>query len=566
MTAQQEHTVLSLAGYDERVRARLRVMQDEGFARRLWEKDPTLWKADPEHGRIIAGALGWLELPTAMAPRVDGLRALVKDCEAAGYTDAVLLGMGGSSLAPEVMRKTFGVTEGFLDLQVLDSTDPAAVLAVDRGLDLSQTVFLVSSKSGTTTETASFAAYFCDRERRMEGRGCGRHLVAITDADTPLVEQAERDSFRALFINPGDVGGRYSALSYFGLVPAALIGVDLRGLLESARRMAAACGPEVAAEENEALVLGAALGELALAGRDKLTLLTSPPIESFGAWIEQLVAESLGKEGRGILPVDLEPPGEPAVYGEDRVFVHLCVRDRETPHQERLLTQLEEAGHPVITLTLDEPLELGGEFLRWEIAVAAAGAVLGVDPFDQPNVQESKDNTRAVLRQFRRGGELPEQEADDAEASFYAGQAGLPAAMRGFLGGAAPGDYVAIQAYLPPASQTWRLLQEIRATVRDQTRAATTLGYGPRFLHSTGQYHKGGPGTGLFVQITCEDRADVVIPGEPYTFGVLKRAQALGDLQALRDHGRRVFHVSLGEDVSAGLARLRDAATQGSRR
>jgi len=433
------------------------------------------------------------------------------------------------------------------------------VLAVDRSLDLTQTVFLVSSKSGTTTETSSFAAYFCDRARRIEGRGCGRHVVAVTDSGTPLAEQAERDSFRALFVNPGDVGGRYSALSYFGLVPAALIGADLRGLLESARRMARACGPEVVAEENEALVLGAALGELALAGRDKLTLIASPPIESFGAWIEQLVAESLGKEGRGILPVDLEPLGELEAYAKDRVFVHLRLRGREASQQERLLVELEEAGHPVITLTMDDPLELGGEFLRWEIAVAAAGAVLGVDPFDQPNVQESKDNTRAVLRQFRRGGELPEEQTGDAESSFYAGQAGLPAALKGFLGGAQPGDYVAIQAYLPPQSRTWRQLQEIRAVVRDRTRVATTLGYGPRFLHSTGQHHKGGPGTGLFLQLTCEDRTDVVIPGEPYTFGVLKRAQALGDLQALRDHGRRVFHVSMGEDVAAGLVRLRDA-------
>jgi len=559
VTARLEHTVLSLGEHDERVQARLRNFQDEGFARRLWEKDPSLWKDDAEHRSIISNALGWLDLPSTMAPRADGLKALVKDCAAAGLTDAVLLGMGGSSLAPEVMRKTFGVAEGSLDLQVLDSTDPAAVLAVDRSLDLSQTVFLVSSKSGTTTETASFAAYFCDRVRRMEGRGCGRHFVAITDAGTSLAEQAERDSFRALFVNPGDVGGRYSALSYFGLVPAALIGVDVHGLLERARRMAQACGPEVVAEENEALILGAALGELALAGRDKLTLVASPPIESFGAWIEQLVAESLGKEGRGILPVDLEPLGEPAVYAQDRVFVHLRLRGREASHQERLLAELDEAGHPVITITMDDPLELGGEFLRWEIAVAAAGAVLGVDPFDQPNVQESKDNTRAVLRQFRRGGELAEEQTGDVEESYYAGQAGLPAALKGFLGGAQPGDYVAIQAYLPPQSRTWRQLQEIRAVVRDRTRVATTLGYGPRFLHSTGQHHKGGPGTGLFLQLTCEDRTDVVIPGEPYTFGVLKRAQALGDLQALRDHDRRVFHVSLGEDVAAGLVRLRDA-------
>ena len=559
MTARLEHTVLSLGEHDGRVRARLRNFQDEGFARRLWEKDPSLWKDDAEHRSIISNALGWLDLPSTMAPRADGLKALVKDCAAAGLTDAVLLGMGGSSLAPEVMRKTFGVAEGSLDMQVLDSTDPTAVLAVDRSLDLSQTVFLVSSKSGTTTETASFAAYFCDRVRRMEGRGCGRHFVAITDAGTSLAEQAERDSFRALFVNPGDVGGRYSALSYFGLVPAALIGVDVHGLLERARRMAQACGPEVVAEENEALILGAALGELALAGRDKLTLVASPPIESFGAWIEQLVAESLGKEGRGILPVDLEPLGEPAVYAQDRVFVHLRLRGREASHQERLLAELDEAGHPVITITMDDPLELGGEFLRWEIAVAAAGAVLGVDPFDQPNVQESKDNTRAVLRQFRRGGELAEEQTGDVEESYYAGQAGLPAALKGFLGGAQPGDYVAIQAYLPPQSRTWRQLQEIRAVVRDRTRVATTLGYGPRFLHSTGQHHKGGPGTGLFLQLTCEDRTDVVIPGEPYTFGVLKRAQALGDLQALRDHDRRVFHVSMGEDVAAGLVRLRDA-------
>jgi hypothetical protein len=467
---------------------------------------------------------------------------------AAGYRRAVLLGMGGSSLAPEVLRATFGVRPGFLDLSVLDTTDPATLLAVDRSLDLDQTLFLVASKSGTTIETLSHFAYFWQRSG-----GRGTQFVAITDADTPLEALARERGFRRVFINPPDIGGRYSALSYFGLVPAALLGVDLGALLDRAARLAEAC---VTPQDNPGAQLAAALAGAALAGRDKLTLILPPELVAFGDWVEQLIAESTGKQGRGIVPVIDEPLGPSAVYGPDRLFVRLALEAAPEPPQ---LAALVAAGHPAVTLPLRDPFDLGGEFFRWEFATALVGVLLGIDPFDEPNVQEAKDATARVLAEYERLGRLPEPElAARANGVALAGARGrsVEEALRAFLAQARPGDYLALQAYLPYQPAVRAALQELRVRLRDHLRVATTLGFGPRFLHSTGQLHKGGPNSGLFVQLVGDDAEDAPIPGRPYTFGVLKRAQALGDLRALEARGRRVCRVALQGDLAASLRHL----------
>jgi len=545
----------------EPVAARLRKLEQDGFARRLWERDASLWKSDAAHQKIISAALGWLGVPTDVRDELDDLRQFCAEVRAEGYTDAALLGMGGSSLAPEVLRATFGVARGYLDVHVLDSTDPAAVLELSETLDLMHSLFIVSSKSGGTTETASFAAFFYHRLQELCGGEAGRHFVAITDEGTSLQRQAVDQDFRAVFVNPSDIGGRYSALSFFGLVAAALTGLDLDHLLDHATDMVESCGPQRPAAENPGLVLGAALGELALNGRDKLTLLASPAIASFGAWVEQLIAESTGKEGTGILPVDREPAGAVAAYGDDRAFVYLRLTGEVDSAQDQLAGDLAAAGQPVITLELEEVGELGGEFFRWEVATATAGALLGIDPFDQPNVQESKDNTKRLLDDYDKTGRLPEEEAGlaDVPSSLAASDVALPTALGAFLGQAQAGDYVALQAYVCPSEPVWTELQRARGLVRDRLRLATTLGYGPRYLHSTGQYHKGGPNKGVFLQLVGHDPVDAAIPDRKYTFGVLKRAQARGDLAALRGHGCRVLRVCLGDDVAAGLERVQQA-------
>jgi hypothetical protein len=465
--------------------------------------------------------------------------------------------MGGSSLAPEVLREVLGVRDGYLDLHVLDSTDPAAVLAVEAAVDLETTLFVVSSKSGGTTETASFHAYFHARLQEHCGDHAGHHFVAITDDGTSLQEEALAQGFRAVFVNPSDIGGRYSALSFFGMVPAALIGVDLERLLDGVRAAAVACGPDVPASENPALRLGAVLGEAALAGRDKLTIVAEARLRALGAWVEQLVAESTGKEGRGILPVDLETVGDPEVYGDDRVFAKIGLESVAATGIAQQLMDLAAAGHPVLGHEMADVYGLGGEFLRWEIAVATAGRVLGIDPFDQPNVQESKDNTRRLLAGFIASGELLEDLPEgEGRLAYPVGDDDLPEALAAFFAQAEPGDYVALQAYVAPGKDVWNDLEALRLFVRDRLRLATTLGYGPRFLHSTGQLHKGGPNKGLFLQLVGHDPVDVEIPGQPYSFSVLKRAQARGDLGALRAHGCRALRVCLGDDVPAGVKRL----------
>jgi len=544
---------------DAAVTERLAALAADDFAARLWGADASLWKpGDDAHQQLIGGALGWLEVFDDVRDQIDGLSDFVAELRAEGFRSAVLLGMGGSSLAPEVLRDVLGAREGYLELHVLDSTDPAAVAAVEAAVDLETTLFAVASKSGGTTETASFHAYFYERLRELDGDHAGRHFIAITDEGTSLEAEAKAQGFRAIFANPGDIGGRYSALSFFGLVPAALLGVDLERLLDGVRAVAAACGPDVPAAENPALRLGAALGEAALAGRDKLTLVFEPPLAPIGAWVEQLVAESTGKEGTGIVPVDLEELGPPALYDDDRVFVAVRLAGTVEPETSRWLGALAEAGHPVLEHEIDGVYGLGAEFLLWELAVATAGAVLGIDPFDQPNVQESKDITKGLLADYVAEGEFSDAMpgGDGAKLAYPVGDEELPEALVAFFGGVERGDYVALQAYIAPGAAVWDQLQAVRLLLRDGLKRATTVGYGPRYLHSTGQLHKGGRNRGLFVQLLGHDPDDVEIPGQPYGFSVLKRAQARGDLAALRAHECRALRVCLGDDVPAGLARL----------
>jgi glucose-6-phosphate isomerase/transaldolase/glucose-6-phosphate isomerase len=470
-----------------------------------------------------------------------------------GMRDAVVLGMGGSSLAPEVLRQSYGAQPGGLRLHVLDTTDPVAIRQLTDQLDPTRTLFVVSSKSGGTVETLSHFAHFNEVVRAAGVEQPGRHFVAVTDPGTSLAKLAQDNGFRHVFENRADIGGRYSALSFFGIVPAALAGIDVARLLDRTAQMVAQCRPEVYPPLNAGLVLGTVMGLLHGVGRDKVTILAPPPIASFGLWAEQLIAESTGKEDRGLVPVAGEPIGDPDSYGGDRLFVALRVQDDAT--FDRQIEALEKADQPVVTLQLDGREDVGAEFFRWEFAVAVAGASLQIDPFDQPNVQESKDNTRKVLDAFLQDGRLPHDDvallADSADA------------VRRLVDQAFPGDYVAIMAYVPPTAENEDALQELRTAIRDRRRVATTVGFGPRFLHSTGQLHKGGPNTGVFLQLTVDDPVDVPIPGQPYTFSTLKQAQALGDLQSLRAHGRRVLRIHAGSDF-AGTVTALTAAVRGT--
>ena len=535
---------LRLGRYEPAVQARLERWQSEGFGSRLWGKDHTVWSPQPVPE--LTDRLGWLKLPESMRTQAEDLARFGQEARAAGFRDAVVLGMGGSSLAPEVFARTYGSVNGYPALSVLDSTHPEAVRSLAARLDPTRTLFVVSSKSGTTTETLSLFRAFWQWTAEA-----GRRFVAVTDPGTPLEKLARERGFRAVFNAPEDVGGRYSALTNFGLVPAALLGVDVRELLQRARAMAEACtGP--AASSNPGLVLGAALGELALAGRDKVTFLASREIESFPDWIEQLVAESTGKIGRGIVPVVGERTGEPGVYGQDRFFVGLFLGE-DKPLEMRLAA-LETAGHPVARFRLSDPADLGREMFRWEMATAAAGAVLGVNPFDQPDVQLAKELATRAMKERSSGA--PAAPADEVRAS----DAGpLGSALEHWLAGAGAGSYLGVHAYLPADRETTEILHDIQARLRDRTRLATTFGYGPRFLHSTGQLHKGGPDTGRFLQIVDEPQHDLPVPEADFTFGTLIRAQADGDRSALEQRGRRVVRVNLGSDVPGGLARLRGA-------
>lgn len=546
---QVDRQTLSVAAYYPAVKERLRLWQTTDFACRLWRKDPTLWSADPSVPEI-GNRLGWLALPEVMHEQAGDLTAFAEEIRGEKFRHVVLLGMGGSSLAPEVFQGTFGNTRGFPTLIVLDSTPPDAVRAVEAGIDLSRTLFLVSSKSGTTIEPLSFFRYFWKRLEQVS-RPPGRHFVAITDPGTPLVQLAQERGFRRTFQAPSDVGGRYSALTVFGLAPAALIGVDVHRMLDWAQRMAEACAFCVRPSESPALVLGAVLGELALAGRNKVTFLTSGSLAALPSWIEQLIAESTGKDGKGIVPIADEPAGLPEIYGKDRLFVHLGLQGEEDAVLTKRLAALEATGHPVVRILLAEKEDIGQEFFRWEMAVASAGAILGIHPFNQPDVESAKTLARQTMETESRGRTDREAEGLSLDRTEELAQA-----LEKGLSQVRPGDYVAIQAYLAPAAETTLALRNLRGILQGRLRLATTLGYGPRFLHSTGQLHKGGPDTGLFLQLVDDQGQDVPVPETDYSFGTLVHAQALGDYEALRRKNRRVIRIHLGRDLSAGLRQL----------
>jgi RpiB/LacA/LacB family sugar-phosphate isomerase len=542
------------------VAATIEALVQQDFQGRLWIKDPTLW---PGEGDEIRNRLGWLTTPTIMRDHVEDLRGFADEIRRLQHTHVVLLGMGGSSLAPEVFNLTFGSKMGFPDLLALDSTDPGAVKRTLDRINLGRTLFVVATKSGTTIETMSLYTFFRAQVEAGKPPKPGMQFVAITDPGTPLEKLASEAAFRRTFLNPPTIGGRYSALSFFGLVPAALIGVDVKGVVERAEAMLEACGREAAAPDNPGVRLGAAVAAFARAGRDKVTLVFSDKIKPLGAWVEQLLAESLGKNGKGVVPVDGEPLGAPSVYGDDRLFVAVVVKG-DTAH-DAALAKLAAEGHPVVRLELGDLLDLGAEFFRWEIAAAAAGAVLEVNPFDEPNVASAKEKTSELLALWRKTQRLPEwkpvAEADGL-VLVMSGEdkpESLAEGLWGHLSRAEPGDYLAIQAYLTPLAETWERLQELRVLLRDRLRVATTVAYGPRYLHSTGQLHKGGPPTGLFLQITVDDADDIAIPGVGYSFGTLKAAQALGDLQAVSEAGRRVARVHLKGKQRARLEKLVDA-------
>jgi len=568
----ERHTA-SLGTYADAVKDTIKRAESEQWIRRIWRKDASLWKEDEAHQKIINNALGWVTVVEQLVEHAGELAAFSERVRGDGFTDVMLLGMGGSSLCPEVFRRTFGRRAGWPELHVLDSTDPATVNAFEEKVDLPHTLFIVASKSGTTTEPLMFYKYFFNRLREIKGERAGENFVAITDPGTLMEEMAKGDNFRRIFLNPADIGGRYSALSYFGMVPASLQGFDFKTLLDRAERVLHACSPAVPTEDNPAARLGAILGTLANAGRDKLTFSISPEISSLGLWIEQLIAESTGKEGKGIIPIAGETLGAPPVYGDDRLFVHIGVGapDSETDSK---LKALECAGHPVVRRKLNDLRDLGEEFYVWEMATAIAGKVLGINSFDQPNVQESKDNTKRYLEIYKRDRELPEQALGSegrrlkvycaAETIAELGSdVGIEEFIVNHLSRANAGNYVAMLDYIQETDEHEELIQSIRTHLRDSLHVATTTGYGPRFLHSTGQLHKGGPASGVFIQVTADNLIDVPLPGEPFTFGVLKQAQALGDFESLSSRHRRAIRIHLGADISSGLRTLLDIVRNG---
>jgi len=541
----------SLGNYQAVVDAALAEVKADDVIARVWKHDHTVWKPQPTE---ITNRLGWLRIAEAMMENVPRMETLATDLQEAGYTHVLLLGMGGSSLAPELFSKVFGAQSNGLSLAVLDSTDPGAVLSQAGQLDPARAFFVVATKSGGTAETLSFFKFFYNRVVDAVGvERAGEHFVAVTDPGSKLVDIATRYKFRACFLNDPNIGGRFSALSYFGLLPAALVGVDVACLLDRAMAMTCGCEPSVPVVDNPGACLGAILGELAKSGRDKVTFAISPAIESFGDWVEQLVAESTGKEGVGILPVVREPLGTVGVYSLDRLFVHIRL-DGDATHDADLAA-LEAVGHPVMRFNLHDVYDLGGQFFLWELATAVACHRLGINPFDQPNVESAKVQARKMIAEYKEKGTLPDVSPAPLTAE----------ALEGFLARANSGDYVTLQAYVQPTPQTDAALAELRLKLRDRYRLATTVGYGPRFLHSTGQLHKGDGGNGLFIQFTHDSQQDADIPDEAgrpesaMTFGVLIAAQALGDRQALLDNDRRVIRFNLGRDVVGELKKRCEA-------
>ncbi len=540
-----------------------------GKMQRLWQRDATLWTGDDE-----ANWLGWLDIIEDQISHPLELRGLAKEVWSAGFKDILLLGMGGSSLCPEVLRMTFGKTAGFPDLHVLDSTDPAQVKAFEEKIDIARTLFIVSSKSGTTLEPNIFKQYFFERTKQAVGAdNAGSHFIAITDPGSKMQQVAEGDHFRLVFFGRPSIGGRYSALSNFGMIPAAAMGVDTKKFLDRTQEMVQACGPAAAIEENPGAMLGIILGTAARSGRDKVTIITSPDISDLGAWLEQLLAESTGKVGKGIIPVDREELAGPEVYGNDRVFAYVHTEHGIDVRQDAKLTALEKAGHAVLRISMADIYDLGAEFFRWEIATAVAGSIIGINAFNQPDVEASKIATRNLTSEYEKTGSLPAEKpvvedggiklfTDEKNAAELAKAAGADKSLAGYLkahlGRIKTGDYFALLAFIQMNAEHEKTLQTIRHAVRNKKHVATCLGFGPRFLHSTGQAYKGGPNSGVFLQVTCDDALDLPVPEQKYTFGVVKAAQARGDFQVLAERGRRALRVHL-HDVESGLATLAGA-------
>jgi transaldolase/glucose-6-phosphate isomerase len=536
---------------------------------RLWQKDPTLWTGTDE-GKW----LGWLTIVDEQLKEVPNLKKLATEIKKAKFRHAVLLGMGGSSLCVEVLRLTFGKFPGYPELHVLDSTDPAQVKAVEKKLDLKKTLCIVSSKSGSTLEPNIFKQYFYERIRQKVGdKEVGSHFIAITDPGSKMEQVAKDGGFRHIFPGVPSIGGRYSALSHFGTVPGAIMGLDLSKFLKITQKMVKACGPASAPEKNPGVILGTILGVAANHGRDKITVFTSPGISDLGAWLEQLIAESTGKVGKGIIPVDREKIGKPAVYGNDRVFAYLRLARENNRAMDAAVTALEKAGHPVVRIVLGTKFDLGQEFFRWEIATATAGSIIGINTFNQPDVEASKIETRKLTSEYEATGKLPSEApffedqglklfADEKNAAALKNNSNLAEVLRAHLGRIGAGDYFALLGYIQRNDAHEKSLQAIRHQVRDAKKSATCLGFGPRFLHSTGQAYKGGPNTGVFLQLTCDDAFDIPVPGQKFTFGIVKAAQARGDFAVLSERDRRALRIHLGKNVKGDLGKLAKAVNQ----
>ena len=557
---------VSLGAFQSAVDRALKTWSKNGNTARLWRGDATLWSGADE-----SNWLGWLNIAPQIRDHADDLCVFAQQVRDRGITDILLLGMGGSSLCPEVLAMTFGCREGWPRLHVLDSTVPAQVQRFADAVNLETTLCAVASKSGTTTEPHAFCEFFWAKMRETIGDAAGQQFIAITDSGSDLETLARERDFLSVFYGLPEIGGRFSALSNFGMVPAALIGIDVREFLERAVAMGKRC--KISDEQNPGLLLGLVLGELAKAGRDKVTLVTSPELWDLGAWLEQLLAESTGKNSRGLIPVDLEEIATLDMYGEDRIFVYIRLKDEADPEQDASIENLRAADFPVIQIDVAEPLDLGAEFFRWEYATAVAGAVLNINPFDQPNVQESKDFTAELTQAYEKEGTLPAQTPFfiDEDVLVYADVANsqalgtieyLDSCIAGLLNQIRAGDYVALCAYLDMNEDNITALQALRHRIRNVYRVATTLGFGPRFLHSTGQLHKGGPNQVVVVQLTGDDATDVDIPGRAFTFGVLKQAQALGDASALSSRKRRAIRIHFKKDIIAGIHRVKQAVRE----
>ncbi len=555
------------------VKATLEDWKANDKVQRLWAHDASLW-TNADEGKW----LGWLGIVEEQLAKRKSFQQIAEEIRTAGFTHAVLLGMGGSSLCVEVLELTFGKIPGYPKISTLDSTDPAQIKAVESKLDLAKSVFIVSSKSGSTLEPNIFKQYFYERVKQVVGAAeAGKHFIAVTDPGSNMQKVAEASGFRHVFFGLPSIGGRYSALSDFGAIPGAIQGIDVGKLFDRTEKMVRACGAAVPADQNPGVILGAALGTLAKGGRDKVTIFASPGISDLGAWLEQLLAESTGKEGHGIIPVDREHIGPPSVYGNDRLFVYVRLETAPDAKQDAAVAALEAAGQPVIRIAVPEIYDLGQEFFRWDIATAVAGSVIGINAFNQPDVEESKIETRKLTDAYEKSGSLPAESpvlqdsgiklfTDEKNAAALKQAAGNDATLAGYLRAhldrLRAGDYFAVLGYIQMNDAHESALQAIRHAVRDKRHVATCLGFGPRFLHSTGQAYKGGPNSGVFLQITCDDAADLPVPGQKYTFGIVKAAQARGDFQVLAERNRRALRVHLGADVAAGLAKLAQAVQQ----